>query len=79
MSEAELHFIRARLQGGSSTGCHRELPLPLAVGLVRDRSKNVVRHADSAVQQVLTHLFLTFERTGRSCRTSTARGCSSRP
>ena len=35
MSEAELHFIRARLRGGILTKARRgELPMPLPVGLV---------------------------------------------
>src|SRR5581483_10794877 len=35
MSEAELHFIRARLQGGILSKARRgELPMPLPVGLV---------------------------------------------
>ena len=38
MSEAELHFIRARLQGGILSKARRgELPMPLPVGLVRTR------------------------------------------
>ena len=38
MSEAELHFIRARLQGGILSKARRgELQMPLPVGLVYDR------------------------------------------
>jgi DNA invertase Pin-like site-specific DNA recombinase len=37
MSEAELHFIRARLQGGILSKARRgELPMPLPVGLLTD-------------------------------------------
>jgi DNA invertase Pin-like site-specific DNA recombinase len=65
MSEAELHFIRARLQGGILSKARRgELPMPLPVGLVTDPSGKVVLDPDSAVQQALAHLFQTFERTG---------------
>jgi DNA invertase Pin-like site-specific DNA recombinase len=65
MSEAELHFIRARLQGGILSKARRgELPLPLPVGLVTDPTGKVVLDPDSAVRQALTHLFQTFQRTG---------------
>jgi len=65
MSEAELHFIRARLQGGILSAARRgELPMPLPVGLVTGPTGKVVLDPDSAVQQALRHLFDTFERTG---------------
>src|SRR5215216_879635 len=64
MSEAELHFIRARLQGGILSKARRgELPMPLPVGLVCDPAGKVVLDPDTAVQQALRHLFDTFERT----------------
>ena len=65
MSEAELHFIRARLQGGILSKARRgELPMPLPVGLVTGSAGKVVLDPDAAVQQALRHLFETFERTG---------------
>jgi DNA invertase Pin-like site-specific DNA recombinase len=65
MSEAELHFIRARLQGGILSKARRgELSMPLPVGLTQDPAGRVVLDPDSAVQQALAHLFQTFERTG---------------
>src|SRR5215207_5593009 len=65
MSEAELHFIRARLQGGILSKARRgELPMPLPVGLVTDPAGSVVLDPDSAVQQALRQLFDTFARTG---------------
>jgi DNA invertase Pin-like site-specific DNA recombinase len=65
MSEAELHFIRARLQGGILSKARRgELPMPLPVGLICDPAGKVVLDPDTAVQQALRHLFDTFERTG---------------
>jgi DNA invertase Pin-like site-specific DNA recombinase len=65
MSEAELHFIRARLQGGILSKARRgELPVPLPVGLVYDGADNVVLDPDTAVQRALRHLFATFQRTG---------------
>jgi len=65
MSEAELHFIRARLQGGILSKARRgELPMPLPVGLVSDPAGKVVLDPDRGVQDALRHLFETFERTG---------------
>jgi DNA invertase Pin-like site-specific DNA recombinase len=65
MSEAELHFIRARLQGGILSKARRgELPVPLPVGLVYDPAGKVVLDPDQGVQHALRHLFETFARTG---------------
>lgn len=65
MSEAELHFIKARLRGGVLSKARRgELPMPLPVGLVSDPSGHVVLDPDTAVQQALQHLFDTFTATG---------------
>jgi DNA invertase Pin-like site-specific DNA recombinase len=65
MSEAELHFLRARLRGGILSKARRgELPLPLPVGLVDDPAGKVALDPDQGVQQALRHLFQTFERTG---------------
>ena len=65
MSEAELHFIRGRLQGGILSKARRgELPMPLPVGLVTDPAGKVVLDPDRAVQDAIRHLFTTFERTG---------------
>jgi DNA invertase Pin-like site-specific DNA recombinase len=65
MSEAELHFLRARLRGGILSKARRgELPLPLPVGLVDDPAGKVALDPDQGVQQALRHLFATFERTG---------------
>ena len=65
MSEAELHFIRARLQGGILSKARRgELPMALPVGLVSDPAGKVVLDPDRGVQDALRHLFATFQRTG---------------
>ncbi|MEV2226909.1 recombinase family protein [Nocardia vinacea] len=65
MSEAELHFIKARLRGGVLSKARRgELITPLPVGLVYDGADRVVLDPDQAVQQVLRHLFATFAATG---------------
>ena len=65
MSEAELHFIRARLQGGILSKARRgELIMMLPVGLVYDTANHVILDPDTAVQGALKHLFTTFEATG---------------
>jgi DNA invertase Pin-like site-specific DNA recombinase/DNA-binding transcriptional regulator YiaG len=65
LSEAELHFIRARLRGGQLSKARRgELPMILPVGLVYDPAGKVVVDPDAGVQQAVRHLFATFARTG---------------
>ena len=65
MSEAELHFIRARLRGGQLSKARRgELPLLLPVGLVYDPAGKVMIDPDAGVQHAVRHLFTTFARTG---------------
>ena len=51
MSEAELHFIRARLRGGIVSKARRgELITPLPVGLVYDAAGHVILDPDTAVR-----------------------------
>ena len=65
MSEAELHFIRARLIGGQLSKARRgELQMGLPVGLVYDGAGKVVLDPDSGVQQAIRHVFTLFARTG---------------
>jgi len=70
MSEAELHFIRARLRGGILSKARRgELITALPVGLAYDAAGKVVLDPDTAVQKALAHLFTIFAATGsaRAC------------
>src|SRR6516164_6380927 len=65
MSEAELHFIRARLIGGQLSKARRgELQMGLPVGLVYDPIGKVVLDPDTGVQQAIRHVFTLFDRTG---------------
>jgi len=65
ISEAELHFIRARLRGGQLSKARRgELIMPLPVGLVYDAAGHVILDPDTAVRGAVAHLFATFEATG---------------
>ncbi len=70
MSEAELHVIRARLQGGLINKARRgELQCSLPVGLVYNLAKQPVLDPDVQVQQSLRCFFETFHRTGSAMRT----------
>lgn len=65
LSEAELHFLRARLRGGILSKARRgELASPLPVGFVYDEAGHVRLDPDQQVQQALKLLFATFRRTG---------------
>ena len=65
LSEAELHFIRARLRGGIISKARRgELITPLPVGLAYDAAGHVTLDPDTAVRGALRRLFTTFEATG---------------
>jgi DNA invertase Pin-like site-specific DNA recombinase len=65
MSEAELHFIKARLRGGVLSKARRgELITPLPVGLAYDGAGHVILDPDTAVRGAVAHLFTTFEATG---------------
>src|SRR6478672_2661319 len=65
MSEAELHFIRARLRGGQLSKARRgELKMGLPVGLVYDPADKIVLDPDVGVREAITHLFTVFARTG---------------
>ena len=65
LSEAELHFIKARLQGGIISRARRgELITPLPVGLAYDAARHVVLDPDAAVRGAVARLFTTFEATG---------------
>jgi DNA invertase Pin-like site-specific DNA recombinase len=62
ISEAELHFIRARLRGGVLSKARRgDLITPLPVGLVYDAAGHVILDPGAAIRGAL---FATFEATG---------------
>jgi DNA invertase Pin-like site-specific DNA recombinase len=65
MSEAELHILKARLQGGLLNKARRgELAVALPVGLVYDAQKRIILDPDRRVQETLTFFFQTYRRTG---------------
>jgi DNA invertase Pin-like site-specific DNA recombinase len=68
MSEAELHVIRARLQGGILNKARRgELQCPLPVGLVYNSEGRPILDPDKQVQESIRFFFDTFRRTGSAC------------
>ncbi|MET9030988.1 recombinase family protein [Nocardia sp. NPDC004168] len=65
MSEAELHFLKARLRGGQLSKARRgELVMPLPVGLIRDGTGAVTLDPDASVQGAVRRVFDTFTATG---------------
>ena len=65
MSYAELHFIRARLQGGKINKAKKgELKIPLPVGFCYDEIGRVKLDPDEQVRRTLRLLFNTFKERG---------------
>ena len=65
MSQAELHFIRARLQGGKLNKAKKgKLRFPLPVGFCYDEENNIVLDPDEEVRSVMRLIFETFKETG---------------
>lgn len=70
MSEAELHFLKARMRGGLLNKARRgELRTVLPVGFVYAPDGRVVLDPDQQVQQAIGCLFATFRRTGSAMAT----------
>ena len=68
LSEAELHVIRARLQGGILNKARRgELQCPLPVGLTYNTERRPILDPDKQVQESLRFFFDTFRCTGSAC------------
>ncbi|MDX2504265.1 MAG: recombinase family protein [Gammaproteobacteria bacterium] len=65
ISQAELHFIRARLQGGKDNKAQKgELRFPLPVGFCYDPQQLIVLDPDQQVQAAVRLLFESFKETG---------------
>jgi DNA invertase Pin-like site-specific DNA recombinase len=70
MSEAELHVLRARLQGGILNKASRgELFMRPPIGFAYDAQGRLVLDPDQQIQQTLRTLFHTFQRTGSAMAT----------
>jgi DNA invertase Pin-like site-specific DNA recombinase len=65
MAQAELHFIRARLQGGKLNKAQKgELRFPLPVGYVFDEAGRIVKDPDDQVRGAITMVFSAFHQAG---------------
>jgi DNA invertase Pin-like site-specific DNA recombinase len=68
MSEAELHVLRARLQGGILNKARRgELQVPLPVGFLYNAEQHAILDPDQQVQESIRFFFQTFCRVGSAC------------
>lgn len=68
MSEAELHVLKSRLQGGILNKARRgELEIALPVGLVYGPDGRVCLDPDRQIQDIVRLLFDTFRETGSAC------------
>ncbi len=64
MSQAELHFLRVRLQGGKLNKARKgQLRFPLPVGLVYAEPEGIVLDPDQEVQGAVRLVFTTFGQT----------------
>jgi DNA invertase Pin-like site-specific DNA recombinase len=70
MSEAELHFLRARMRGGILSKAKRgELKVPIPIGFVYDEQMRVQLDPDAQIRGAIELLFATFRRTGSALAT----------
>ncbi len=65
MAQAELHFIRARLQGNKLNKVRKgELRFPLPVGYVFDELNTIVKDPDAQVRSAIELVFAYFQQCG---------------
>jgi len=65
MAQAELHFLRTRLQGGKLNKAKRgELRFPLPVGFRYDQQSRIILDPDEEVRGAVAFLFRLFRETG---------------
>ncbi len=65
MSQAEIHFLRSRLQGGKLNKAKKgELKIPLPVGFCYDRKSNIILDKNQEVQKAVRSVFTRFRQTG---------------
>lgn len=68
MSEAELHVLKSRLQGGILNKARRgELEMALPIGLVYGPDGRVCLDPDRQIQDIVRLVFDTFRETGSAC------------
>ena len=65
MSEAELHVLKARLQGGTLNKARRgELKIRIPIGFLYNDDNSVILDPDRQIQKVIKLIFNTFTQTG---------------
>jgi DNA invertase Pin-like site-specific DNA recombinase len=65
MSEAELHFLRARMLGGKKNKARKgELRFPLPVGFCHDSDGQTIMDPDEEVQTAVRNVFHAFQTSG---------------
>ena len=70
MSEAELHFLKARMRGGALNKARRgALKMRLPTGFLYDEKDHVILDPDRQVQTSIRCFFATFLRTGSATAT----------
>ncbi|MHB8280641.1 MAG: recombinase family protein [Candidatus Humimicrobiaceae bacterium] len=70
MSEAEIHFLHARMRGGMLSKAKRgELKKLLPVGYIYNEDDKIIMDPDLQVQNAINIFFKTFKRTGSACAT----------
>ncbi len=70
MSEAEIHFLQARMRGGMISKAKRgELKRALPAGYVYNGDDKIIMDPDLSVQNAINLFFKTFKRTGSACAT----------
>jgi DNA invertase Pin-like site-specific DNA recombinase len=68
MAQAELHFLRQRLQGGKLNKAQKgELRSPLAVGYYYDEQSRVIKDPDEEVRSAVDLVLALFRETGSAC------------
>lgn len=70
MSEAELHFLKARMRGGALNKARRgELKMPVPIGFAYNERDEVILDPDRQVQASIRCFFETFRRVGSAVAT----------
>jgi len=65
LSEAELHYLKARMRGGLLNKAKRgELMRPLSIGYIYSDYGQIVKDPDAQVQEAIAVFFNTFKRLG---------------
>ena len=67
LSEAELHYLKARMRGGLLNKAKRgELMRPVSIGYIYDDNGQIAKDPDAQVQEAIALFFNTFKRLGSS-------------